>query len=100
MLNSFELWALNIIITDLGTFRDSDFISSETAQLAKNRILDLIKLLKDEAVGVIDIVAPPDFAIGSPFGASDGDIYKRYLNEVRGSKDCYARVKWWEEIHP
>lgn len=58
------------------------------------------RLLKDEAVGLFDVVAPPDFAVGSPFGASDGDIYNRYLNLVRGSKDCYGRVKWWNEIHP
>jgi len=56
--------------------------------------------LKEEAVGLIDVVAPPDFALGSPFGASDGDIYNRYLNQVRAAKDCYARVKWWNEIHP
>jgi len=45
LLNAFELWALNIIITDLGTFRDGDFVTSDTAKLAKERVLDLIKYI-------------------------------------------------------
>lgn len=44
-MNAFELWALNIIITDLGTFRDGDFVTSDTAKLAKDRVLDLIKYI-------------------------------------------------------
>lgn len=46
------------------------------------------------------MIAPPDCIIGSPFGASDGDIYNKYLNAVRSAKDCYGRVSWWSEIHP
>ena len=33
--------------------------------------------LKDEAVGIVDALAPPDEIIGSPFAASDGDIYNK-----------------------
>jgi hypothetical protein len=43
LLNIFELWTLNAIITDLGTFREGDFVSSDIAKLAKDRVLDLIK---------------------------------------------------------
>jgi len=57
-------------------------------------------VLKVEAIGYYDIIAPPDYIIGSPFGASDGDIYNKYLSAVRSAKDCYSRVSWWSEIHP
>ena len=36
--------------------------------------------LSNEAAGLIDVLAPPDVVVGSPFGASDGDIYRKYLN--------------------
>lgn len=37
------------------------------------------RILKDQAIGFLDAVAPPDEIIGSPLGAADGDIYKKYL---------------------
>lgn len=30
--------------------------------------------LKDEAVSLVDVVAPPDFILKSPIGASDGQV--------------------------
>ncbi|EAS04704.1 peroxisomal acyl-CoA oxidase (macronuclear) [Tetrahymena thermophila SB210] len=100
MLNLFELWGLNIIINDLGTFREGDFVESDTAKQMKDRVVELIKALKDEAIGFLDVVCPPDHILGSPFGAKDGDIYNKYLTYVRGAKNSYSRVDWWNEIHP
>lgn len=41
--------------------------------------MQLANKLKDEAIGLIDALAPPDEILGSIFGSSDGDIYNRYL---------------------
>ena len=30
--------------------------------------------LKDEAVSLVDVIAPPDFVLQSPIGASDGQV--------------------------
>jgi acyl-CoA oxidase len=38
-------------------------------------IIELCFKLKNEAVGIIDSLAPPEQIIGSPFAAEDGDIY-------------------------
>ena len=35
--------------------------------------------LKDEAIGILDALAPPDEILGSIFGSSDGDIYNKYI---------------------
>lgn len=54
----------------------------------------------DDAVAITDVIAPPDFIMGAPMGASDGDVYKKYLTLIQSSKNCYGRVNWWREIHP
>lgn len=37
-------------------------------------LLLLFMQLKDEAVSLVDVVAPPDFILKSPIGASDGQV--------------------------
>lgn len=43
MLNLFELWGLNILVNDLGTFREGDFVNCDLSKLMKDRITELIK---------------------------------------------------------
>ncbi|EGR32700.1 hypothetical protein IMG5_073500 [Ichthyophthirius multifiliis] len=95
----FELWALDIIQKDQGTFRENNFINIEQTGQIKQRIIELLKLIKPEAVGLIDVLAPPDHILGSPFGAYDGDIYNKYLGHIKGNKNTFQRVNWWKEIH-
>lgn len=35
--------------------------------------------LKHETIGVVDAIAPPDELLGAPIGASDGDIYNKFV---------------------
>lgn len=45
----------------------------------KRLLMKLSNQLKDEAIGIIDALAPPDEILGSIFGSSDGDIYNKFL---------------------
>lgn len=83
------------IVNDLGTFREGDFLNVEQAKWAKELVLEFCLKLKDEVIGIIDAIAPPDFIIGAPFGQSDGDIYKRYLTHVYNGNKCFERRDWW-----
>lgn len=38
--------------------------------------------MKDDFIGIIDVIAPPDEVLGSPFGSYDGDIYNKYLTRI------------------
>lgn len=67
--------------------------------MIKEIILDLVKELKNEAVGIIDAIAPPEEIIGSPLAAANGDIYNKFLNTVMTAPGCFEKVKWWREIH-
>jgi hypothetical protein len=55
----------------------------------KDLILQLSLELKDETIGILDALAPPDEVLGSPFGQSDGDIYNAYLKQIYSSKNCF-----------
>lgn len=41
-MNLFELWSLNVIVTDLGTFREDEGITTDLAQAIKLRIISLV----------------------------------------------------------
>lgn len=47
---------------------------SQPARLIRATILDLCSELKDDAVSLVDAVAPPDFVLNSPIGAADGQV--------------------------
>jgi hypothetical protein len=55
--------------------------------------------MKDDFIGIIDVIAPPDEVLGSPFGSYDGDIYNKYITRIMSAKDCFRRVDWWKEIN-
>ena len=54
-------------------------MSTEHIYFVKEIVNQLCSQLKDEAVGIIDAIAPPEAVIGSPFAAEDGDVYSKYL---------------------
>lgn len=42
--------------------------------MVKDSILHLCDVLKPESMGIIDGMAPPDFAVNSVLGRSDGKV--------------------------
>lgn len=45
--------------------------------IIQDSILHLCSELKDDAVSLIDVIAPPDFILKSALGASDGQVSKK-----------------------
>ena len=46
----------------------------EPPRLIKEAILQLCGALKDDAVALVDAIAPTDFILNSPIGKSDGQV--------------------------
>lgn len=49
-------------------------VGSEAPGLMQEAILTLCGQLKDDAVALVDAIAPPDFVLNSPIGHSDGQV--------------------------
>ena len=47
----------------------------EPPRLIKEAILQLCGALKDDAVALVDAIAPTDFILNSPIGKSDGQVW-------------------------
>jgi len=53
-----------------GYFREN----SNQLELYEQGILALLPLLKNEAIALVDAIAPTDFILNSPLGMSDGNV--------------------------
>ncbi|XP_050318697.1 peroxisomal acyl-coenzyme A oxidase 3 isoform X1 [Bactrocera neohumeralis] len=68
------------------------------AELYHEGILALLPLLKDEAISLIDAIAPTDFILNSPLGMSDGNIYQHLQRAIVQAPEVFERPSWWREV--
>lgn len=54
--------------------------------------------LKDDAVALVDVLAPPDFVLDSPIGRADGELYKNLWTSVLQESKVLERASWWPEF--
>ena len=100
-----SLFGANLIVQKyLGILYQGGFIvnnttSSETAaDLYQRGVLELLPVLKDEAISLIDAIAFPDFINNSPLAASDGEIYKNLKSSIYQDKGVFERPEWYKDI--
>lgn len=72
--------------------------SSRSVELLKAGIIELLPKLKDDAIPLIDAIAPTDFIINSPLGMSDGQVYKHLQSILWQTPSTFERPKWWPLI--
>ncbi|XP_040602894.1 peroxisomal acyl-coenzyme A oxidase 3 isoform X3 [Mesocricetus auratus] len=54
--------------------------------------------LKDDAVALVDVIAPSDFVLGSPIGRADGELYKNLWSAILQQHGVLERAAWWPEF--
>lgn len=64
----------------------------------QDAILALCVQLKDDAVALVDVIAPPDFILGSPIGRADGELYKNLWTAILQQEGILERATWWSEF--
>ncbi|XP_070504426.1 peroxisomal acyl-coenzyme A oxidase 3-like [Chironomus tepperi] len=96
-----SLFAANLISTKyIGILYEGGFVTSNgpnVNDLLQTGILGLLTDLKNEAVSLVDSIAPPDFIINSPLGMSDGNVYKHLESFMYQTPDTFTRPSWWKD---
>ncbi|KAK9511235.1 hypothetical protein O3M35_005831 [Rhynocoris fuscipes] len=72
MSSLFGAW---MIEKHLNLFYEGGYcMNSEAVEFIQAGIVNLCKILKNDAVALVDAISPPDFIINSPLGLSDGNV--------------------------
>ena len=96
-----SLFAANLISTKyIGVLYEGGFVTSNgpnVNDLLQTGILGLLTDLKNDAVSLVDSIAPPDFILNSPLGMSDGNVYKHLESFMYQTPDTFTRASWWKD---
>ncbi|XP_041350325.1 peroxisomal acyl-coenzyme A oxidase 3-like [Gigantopelta aegis] len=92
----YGLWSMEKHLT---TFYQGGYISgSNPPRMIREAILQLCRELKDDAVALVDVIAPPDWVLHSPIGTSDGQVYKHLYSAMIQGPDVFRRPTWWKDF--
>lgn len=92
----FGLWRLEKHLTTL--YQGGYISGNEPPKLIQEAILHLCYELKDDAVALVDAIAPTDFILNSPIGKSDGQIYKNLYSAMIQGPNALERPSYWKEF--
>ncbi|GFU44876.1 peroxisomal acyl-coenzyme A oxidase 3 [Nephila pilipes] len=67
-------------------------------EIIKDNITKLCADLKNEAVTLVDVFAPPDFILNSALGKSDGKLYQNLEAAIVNTPGAFERPYWWREV--
>jgi acyl-CoA oxidase len=66
--------------------------------LIRDTIVSLIGEMKNDAVALVDAIAPPDYVLNSILGNSDGYVYKHLYNSMVQSKGAFDRLTSYQDF--
>uniref|UniRef100_A0A1B0APT8 Uncharacterized protein n=1 Tax=Glossina palpalis gambiensis TaxID=67801 RepID=A0A1B0APT8_9MUSC len=95
----FEVYSMLCLDKHMTTYYVGGVANSlKFADLIRMRLLSKCGELKDISVSVADALAPPDFALNSVIGKSDGLLYENLQNVFMINEGAFERPTWWKDI--
>lgn len=98
----FEIYSLSCLDKHLTTFYQGGFAKTGStanfADLIRSQLLIKCGDIKDWAVSIADALAPPDFALNSVIGRSDGLLYENLQTEFMTNRGAFERPIWWKDV--
>nr|XP_006812777.1 PREDICTED: peroxisomal acyl-coenzyme A oxidase 3-like [Saccoglossus kowalevskii] len=92
----YGLWSLE---KHMATLYQGGYMSGrDPARLIREAIVQLCRILKDDAVALVDVIAPRDFILNSALGKADGEIYKNIFSAIMKTPKVMERPDWWREF--
>ena len=71
-----SLFGLGQILSSMGDFLESGFLSPAQAGLARQAQYQVLRELRPDAVALVDAFAIPDYVLDSSLGRFDGNVYQ------------------------
>ncbi|XP_053664148.1 peroxisomal acyl-coenzyme A oxidase 3 [Anopheles marshallii] len=95
-----SLYGAGTILRHIGVFYQGGYFSTQPNAMAllQQAVLDLLPNIKQNAIAIVDAIAPPDFIINSPLGMSDGDVYRHMESAIMQAPEALERPKWWRDV--
>lgn len=92
----YGLWSMEKHMVML--YQGGYFAGSTPAKTWREAILKLCLELKNEAVSLVDTLAPPDFILDSPLGFSDGNVYQHLYGALVHGPGAFEVPSWWNSF--
>lgn len=94
-----SLYGANLIMKNIAFFYQGGFMNgTQPSEMIQMGILALLPIIKNDAVGLIDAIAPCDFIVNSALGNGDGEVYKHLQAAVMNGPGALERPSWWKDV--
>lgn len=95
-----SLYGANAVLKYSGIFYQGGYFThtSNALDLLQQGVLELLPLIKTDAISLVDAIAPPDFILNSPLGMSDGEVYKHMESAIMQAPGALERPQWWRDV--
>ncbi|ALC37996.1 CG9527 [Drosophila busckii] len=99
LLQVLSFYGANLVTKHSSIFYQGGFFSNNShLELYQQGILQLLPVLKDQAIALVDAIAPTDFILNSPLGMSDGNVYQHLQRTIISAPGVYERPQWWRDV--
>ncbi|TYZ67183.1 hypothetical protein PybrP1_001965 [[Pythium] brassicae (nom. inval.)] len=80
--NLCALFGAWLLVNNLGDFREDNYLSSAQGELARAQLVQLLPVVRKNAVLLTDAWDFTDFELNSTIGRYDGDIYRAMVKRA------------------